>query len=46
VNRGFRGFDGQIAHGDTFHNERFPDLKADFILANPTQTLAQGPSEK
>ena len=24
-----------IAHGDTFHTDRFPDLKADFILANP-----------
>jgi hypothetical protein len=30
-----RGVDGQIAHGDTFHNDRHPDLKADFILANP-----------
>lgn len=30
-----RGSDGQIAHGDTFHNDRHPDLKADFILANP-----------
>ena len=30
-----RGIDGQIAHGDTFHNDRHPDLKADFILANP-----------
>jgi type I restriction enzyme M protein len=26
---------GQIAHGDSFHNDRFPDLKADYILANP-----------
>ncbi|MBN2111200.1 MAG: SAM-dependent DNA methyltransferase [Methanosarcinaceae archaeon] len=30
-----RGIDGQIAHGDTFHNDRHPDLKADYILANP-----------
>jgi type I restriction enzyme M protein len=28
-----RGIEGRIAHGDTFHNDRFPDLKADFILA-------------
>ncbi|HEY2975960.1 MAG TPA: N-6 DNA methylase, partial [Pyrinomonadaceae bacterium] len=27
--------DAQITHGDTFHNDRHPDLKADFILANP-----------
>jgi type I restriction-modification system DNA methylase subunit len=26
---------GQIAHGDSFHNDHFPDLKADYILANP-----------
>ena len=30
-----RGIEGQIEHGDTFHNDRHPDLKADFILANP-----------
>jgi type I restriction enzyme M protein len=35
MNLALRGIDGQIAHGDTFHNDRFPDLKADFILANP-----------
>lgn len=26
---------GQIAQGETFHNDRHLDLKADFILANP-----------
>jgi type I restriction enzyme M protein len=35
MNLAIRGIDGQIAHGDTFHDDRFPDLKADFILANP-----------
>jgi type I restriction enzyme M protein len=35
MNLAIRGIDGQIAHGDTFHSDRFPDLKADFILANP-----------
>jgi type I restriction enzyme M protein len=35
MNLAIRGIGGQIAHGDTFHNDRFPDLKADFILANP-----------
>jgi type I restriction enzyme M protein len=35
MNLALRGIDGQIAHGDTFHNDQFPDLKADFILANP-----------
>jgi len=35
MNLALRGIEGQIAHGDTFHNDRFPDLKADYILANP-----------
>jgi type I restriction enzyme M protein len=35
MNLAIRGIDGQISHGDTFHNGRHPDLKADFILANP-----------
>src|SRR5882724_4967300 len=35
MNLAIRGIDGQIAHGDTFHVDRHPDLKADFILANP-----------
>jgi type I restriction-modification system DNA methylase subunit len=35
MNLAIRGIEGRIAHGDTFHNDRHPDLKADFILANP-----------
>ena len=35
MNLALRGIDGQIAHGDTFHYDRHPDLKADFILTNP-----------
>src|SRR5919106_3610212 len=35
MNLAIRGIDGQIGHGDAFHNDRHPDLKADFILANP-----------
>jgi len=29
MNLAIRGIDAQIAHGDTFHNDRHPDLKAD-----------------
>jgi type I restriction enzyme M protein len=25
----------QIAHGDTFHSDGYPDLKADYVIANP-----------
>ena len=35
MNLAIRGIDGQIRHGDSFHNDRHPDLRADFILANP-----------
>lgn len=35
MNLAIRGIEGQISHGDSFHNDRFPDLKADYILANP-----------
>src|SRR5262249_21044885 len=35
MNLAIRGIDGQITHGDTFHNDRHPDLKADYVLANP-----------
>ena len=35
MNLAIRGIDGNIKHGDTFHNDRHPDVKADFILANP-----------
>jgi type I restriction enzyme M protein len=35
MNLAIRGIDGQIAHGDTFHNDQHPDLKADYVLANP-----------
>ncbi len=35
MNLAIRGIDGHITHGDTFHNDHHPDLKADYILANP-----------
>jgi len=35
MNLAIRGIDAQIAHGDTFHKDGHPDLKADFVLANP-----------
>jgi type I restriction enzyme M protein len=35
MNAANRGIDNQISHGDTFPNRRHPELKADFIPANP-----------
>jgi type I restriction enzyme M protein len=35
MNLAIRGIEAHIAHGDSFHNDRHPDLKADYVLANP-----------
>ena len=35
MNLAIRGIDGKIEQGDSFHNDRHPDRKADYILANP-----------
>ncbi|NJL27819.1 MAG: type I restriction-modification system subunit M [Thermoanaerobaculia bacterium] len=35
MNLAIRGIDAQIGHGDTFHDDKHPDLKADYVLANP-----------
>lgn len=35
MNLAIRGIDGNIKHGDTFHADQHPDLKADYIIANP-----------
>ena len=35
MNLAIRGIAGQIEHGDSFHTDRHPDLRADYILANP-----------
>jgi type I restriction enzyme M protein len=46
MNLAIRGIDGQVAHGDTFHNDRHPDLKADFILANPPFNVSDWGGER
>ena len=35
MNLAIRGIEGQIQYGDSFHNDLHPDLRADYILANP-----------
>src|SRR5688572_10199424 len=35
MNLAIRGIDAQIGHGDTCHADKHPDLKADYVLANP-----------
>ena len=46
MNLAIRGIEGQIAHGDSFHNDRHPDLKADFILANPPFNVSEWGGER
>jgi len=46
MNLAIRGIDGQIAHGDSFHNDRHPDLRADFILANPPFNVSDWGGER
>lgn len=35
MNMAIRGIGAQIEYGDTLHNDKLPDLKADYVLANP-----------
>ena len=35
MNLAIRGIEAKIEQGDTFHADRLPDLKADYVLANP-----------
>jgi len=35
MNLAIRGIGANIAGGDSFHADAFPDLKADYVLANP-----------
>ena len=46
MNLAIRGIEGQIAHGDSFHNDHHPDLKADFILANPPFNISDWGGER
>ena len=46
MNLAIRGIEGRIAHGDSFHDDRHPDLKADFILANPSFNVSDWDGER
>ncbi len=46
MNLAIRGIDGQILHGDTFHNDQHPDLRADYILANPPFNVSDWGGER
>ena len=46
MNLAIRGIDAQITYGDSFHNDRHPDLRADFILANPPFNVSDWGGER
>ena len=46
MNLAIRSIEGQIAYGDSFHNDRHPDLRADFILANPPFNVSDWGGER
>ncbi|MDE0330887.1 MAG: N-6 DNA methylase, partial [Nitrospinae bacterium] len=46
MNLAIRGIEGRIEHGDSFHNDRHADLKADFILANPPFNVSDWGGER
>ncbi|MXW15310.1 MAG: SAM-dependent DNA methyltransferase [Rhodothermaceae bacterium] len=46
MNLAIRGIEGQIAQGDSFHNDKHPDLKADFILTNPPFNVSDWGGER
>ena len=46
MNLAIRGIEGQIAHGNSFHNDRHPDLKAAFILPNPPFNISDWGGER
>ncbi len=46
MNLAIRGIEGWVAQGDSFHNDRHPDLKADYILANPPFNMSDWGGER
>ena len=41
MNLAIRGIDAQIEYGDSFRNDQHPDLRADYILANPPFNISE-----
>ena len=46
MNLAIRGIDAKIELGDTFHNDKHKDLKADFVLANPPFNISDWGGEQ
>ena len=46
MNLAIRGIDANIQFGDSFRNDQHPDLKADYILANPPFNISDWNGEQ
>jgi type I restriction enzyme M protein len=46
MNLAIRGIDAKIELGDTFHDDKHKDLKADFIIANPPFNISDWGGEQ
>ena len=46
MNLAIRGIEGRIEYGDSFNNDRHPDLRADYILANPPFNVSDWGGER
>lgn len=48
MNLAIRGIDYDMgkSHGDTFHNDQHPDLRADYVLANPPFNISGWGADK
>lgn len=46
MNLTIHGIEGDIRYGDIFHDDQHPDLKADFILANPPFNVSKWGGER
>ena len=48
MNLAIRGIDYDLgtSYGDTFHNDQHPDLRADYVLANPPFNIKQWGADK
>ena len=46
MNLAIRGIEGDIKHGNTFHDDQHSDLKADYILANPPFNISDWGGER
>ena len=46
MNMAIRGIDADLRRGDTLYDDKFPDLKADYVIANPPFNISDWGQEQ